>query len=110
MVTRLRNINAVQFGIVYGAVCAVIGFVIAVLMLPFYGAMSAMGGGRGIFPGMGIGSVIIFPVMYFIIGFIGGAITALVYNIVAGWTGGVEVTLDTAVPAESRPAAGGYTT
>ncbi len=34
------------------------------------------------------------PIMYGIFGVIGGAIGAALYNLVAGWVGGIEVELD----------------
>jgi hypothetical protein len=45
------------------------------------------------FPGAGLGfaSIIVFPVLYGIIGAIGGGLTALIYNLAAGWVGGLEV-------------------
>ncbi|MBC5829419.1 MAG: DUF3566 domain-containing protein [Candidatus Eremiobacteraeota bacterium] len=46
-------------------------------------------------------SLIFLPIVYAVLGFIGGMITAFLYNLVARWTGGVEVTLDSAVPAVS---------
>jgi hypothetical protein len=36
------------------------------------------------------------PVMYGIFGVVGGAIGAALYNLVAGWVGGIEVELDEA--------------
>ena len=41
--------------------------------------------------GMGFGAILIFPIMYGIVGGIGGAIGATIYNLVAGWVGGLEV-------------------
>ena len=38
------------------------------------------------------------PVMYGAFGFIFGVIGALIYNLVAGWTGGIEITLTDVVP------------
>ena len=37
--------------------------------------------------------VIIFPVLYGLIGFIAGAIGALLYNLISKWVGGVELDL-----------------
>jgi hypothetical protein len=36
------------------------------------------------------------PLMYAVFGVIGGAIGAILYNLVAGWVGGIEVELDEA--------------
>jgi len=41
--------------------------------------------------GMGFSAILIFPIMYGIVGGIGGAIGASIYNLVAGWVGGLEV-------------------
>jgi hypothetical protein len=41
--------------------------------------------------GMGLGAIIFFPIFYGLIGGIFGAIGAVIYNLVAGWVGGLEV-------------------
>ena len=41
----------------------------------------------------GVGSIILFPIAYGIMGFIGGLITAVLYNILAGFVGGIEMEL-----------------
>ncbi|HKE84174.1 MAG TPA: DUF3566 domain-containing protein [Vicinamibacterales bacterium] len=40
---------------------------------------------------IGAGSIVVFPIMYAFIGFIGALIGAALYNVVAGMVGGVEV-------------------
>ncbi|MDQ2680211.1 MAG: hypothetical protein M3Y21_04195 [Candidatus Eremiobacteraeota bacterium] len=102
MVTRLRSLNIVQWGLVSALIYAILGLVVGIFWLPFaaimggaMGAMSPMSRG-GVVPGAGIGvfAVILFPILYFILGFIFGIIFAALYNLVARWTGGVEMTLD----------------
>jgi hypothetical protein len=41
--------------------------------------------------GMGFGAIAFFPVIYGLIGGVFAAIGAAIYNLVAGWVGGVEV-------------------
>jgi len=41
----------------------------------------------------GVGSIILFPIIYGIMGFIGGLITAVLYNVLAGFVGGIEMEL-----------------
>ena len=42
----------------------------------------------------GVGAVIFMPLFYGALGFITGIITAALYNLVAGWIGGVELQLE----------------
>ena len=44
--------------------------------------------------GMGFGLIVIGPIFYGVMGFIVGVIGAFVYNIVAGWVGGIEVEVE----------------
>ena len=43
--------------------------------------------------GLGFAMALIFPIVYGIIGFIGGAAGAFLYNLAAGWIGGIELDL-----------------
>ena len=42
----------------------------------------------------GVGSVVILPVFYGVIGFLAGALMSAIYNVVAGLAGGVELNLE----------------
>lgn len=101
MVTRLRRVNPVQFALVTATLYAIIGLIFALLWLPFGAMMAAMPGSnmRMFGAGLGIAVIIVWPIVYFIISFIFGVITAALYNLVAGWTGGIEVTLEQNSPA-----------
>ncbi len=59
-----------------------------VVLIPFFliAKMYAPSGA-----GIGMGYVILVPIVYGLIGFVFTAIACVIYNIVAGWTGGVEV-------------------
>ena len=106
MVTRVRHVNPIQFALVSATLYAILIFIGALLWLPFAGMwgamMGSMGGGAGarwFGAGFGIAMVLVLPIFYFIITFIFGLIGAALYNLVAGWTGGVEVTLEQTVAA-----------
>ncbi len=53
-------------------------------------AISQYGGNGGGMGGVGLAAIIICPIM----GTIGGFITGFVYNLVAGWVGGIEMEFD----------------
>ena len=40
---------------------------------------------------MGVGAIIVFPILYGIIGFIFALIGAWIYNLLASWIGGIQV-------------------
>jgi len=92
--SRLRAINPVQLGLVLGLIYAVLSFFIAILLLIFSSMIPFAMDSYFLF-GRSVVTLIVFPVCYFIAGFIGGLLSAAIYNLVAGWIGGVEITLDT---------------
>ncbi len=103
MVTRLRNINPIQCGIVSGILYVLLGVIVALLFAPIMSIMTAHmpPGVPRAAAGLSMGTLLVFPIFYGVLGFIGGIITALVYNLVAGWTGGIEITLATLAPVAS---------
>ncbi len=82
-------------GIFEGAFLAIIGFLQAILVF----GMSMLGGisggsehSSGLLMGFGVLALIIIPIIYLILGFITGAVGAIIYNIVAAVSGGgVEI-------------------
>jgi hypothetical protein len=80
---------------VYGILGLILGVIFALISLlggPLLGGAFPPGAQPGVFRMFfGIGAVIMFPVCYGIIGGIGAVILALLYNLVAGWMGGLEV-------------------
>ncbi len=83
-------------GIMYAAIGAVFGLLYALFAVVGGGAMLAMGGdegamGGGMMMGMGVAAVIVLPILYGLIGFVGGLISALFFNIAAKYAGGLEV-------------------
>jgi len=90
-----------RFGVYQTAkVIAIIYFLIAlVFMIPF-GLISSILGGAN-FPGTPFGGGLFFilmPFIYGIMGFIMTAIGCLVYNLIATWTGGIELEVEITEP------------
>lgn len=92
---RLRRVGVLSCGIFSGAAGVLIGL-IASLFFAFFAALGVgLGGARGpgVMEGAGAGlmMLIFFPMMYGFFGFIGGLLNAVIYNILAGMTGGIQM-------------------
>jgi hypothetical protein len=75
---------------VYGILGLILGVIFALISL--LGGALAPGVQLGVFKMFfGVGAIIMFPVCYGIIGGIGTVIIAVLYNLVAGWMGGLEL-------------------
>jgi hypothetical protein len=98
-------------GITYGCLALVFMpfFLIAggMAMLGAHGTdnASAMGGGIGI-----VVMALIFPVIYAVMGFVGGIIAAFIYNLASNWVGGIEIELAPQQPVPAVPVPGGSPT
>ncbi|NMC44118.1 MAG: hypothetical protein GYA46_09390 [candidate division Zixibacteria bacterium] len=80
-------------GLIVGAIFSLIS-----LMVSSIGGDSEISGMMGML--FGVGSIIFFPIIYAIAGFIGGLIMAALYNLVAGMVGGIELDLE---PSPQKP-------
>jgi hypothetical protein len=99
---RLSNVAPLQLGIVLGALYGCLGLIFVPFFLLFSmiaphlqnaGGSSSAAGPAAAFMAMGVGMAIMIPIFYAILGFIGGVISALIYNLIAMMTGGVEFTV-----------------
>ena len=93
---RIRKFGVLSVAKVSGILYAALGLIFGLFFSMFglvMGSMAAEMGEPGAVWGMlfGVGAIIIMPIFYGLIGFIGGAITAFLYNVVAGFAGGIEV-------------------
>lgn len=89
---RLKHVDVVSCGAIFGILDAGLGFIFGAIisLIAFLGLASGMDSG---FIGsiMGVGAIIFIPLFYGLAGFIVGCIMAWLYNIAAGWTGGIEL-------------------
>ncbi len=100
MKRRIRRFSVLQTS----WVAAVILFCVSlVFMLPI-GLIVTLIGKSGLLPvGIpGFGGVIFFvlPFLYGFMGFIMTVISCLIYNLIAGWTGGIELEFDEPAPTD----------
>lgn len=106
MVHRIRHLSVGQTAKVLGVLYLLLGIIMAVVffavgsafrsILPT-GTSSPSPLSPGLMTGMrmlGTGSLVVLPIIYGVLGFILGALTAWLYNLVARWTGGLELELD----------------
>lgn len=90
-----KQFDVMSVAKIQAVIMAIFGFIIGL----FIAGISMLGGAASSFTGslpgatgvVGIGAVIIFPIMYGIGGFISGAIGAIIYNFVAVKIGGIIV-------------------
>ncbi len=110
MTRRLTRIAPLPVGRIFGILYAALGlifipfFAIAGVMGAFAGASEGGGGAAGIVLGM-IAMAVVIPIMYGVMGFVGGVICAALYNLIARWVGGIEFDVEdvTSVAVELPP-------
>ena len=92
--------SAFKIGLVlYAAIGLLVGIIWALfsVVAGSLGSMAsagAPGAARFLGFGLGVAAIIIFPICYGILGGVIAAITAALYNLVAGWVGGLEVEIN----------------
>lgn len=89
---RIEPFSAAKVStVLYAAIGLVAGFFFSLFGL--IGA--ALGGSNGAWGAMfGIGAIIMLPIFYGVLGFVCGLIGSFLYNLVAGWIGGIEMHFD----------------
>ncbi len=101
---RIKKLGVMSVAKMYCVMMFVISLIIAIpygLIIILYSLLGAgvVGGNEALAIGGGgvvIGILVMvgLPILYAIIGFIGGAIAALIYNIFAGLVGGIEIEVE----------------
>ena len=96
MKRRLTYIAPLPLGKILGILYAMFGLI----FLPFFAIAAIAGlfaesgdgsaGAAGAMAGGMIAMALIFPIMYAVMGFVGGVICAALYNLISRWVGGLE--------------------
>lgn len=100
---KIRKLGVLSVAKIYAVMCLVMSLIISIpygLFIMIFG-MAMMGTGEKAGLAAGGGSIVIgllvmigLPIFYSIMGFIGGAIAALLYNLFAGFVGGIEIEVE----------------
>jgi len=94
----IRRVNPLSAAKIAGLLYAVIGLVIGACFSLIFGAIGTLGAERDVPPMFGVlfgaGSIILLPLFYGVMGFVTTAIAAVIYNLLAGVVGGVEIDVD----------------
>lgn len=98
---RLVRIGPMQLGKMLGALYGAMGLI----FIPFFGIFALAGAfaprnasmppfSHAAFAGFGIIAMILFPLIYAVMGFMIGIVGAAIYNLFAKWIGGIEVEVE----------------
>ena len=99
---QIKTVGVLSAAKMYGVLGLIMGLILGIIyfFIALLGSLMMSGGGRTS-PGTGgsgfvygLISLIASPILSGIGGFIGGAIIAFIYNIVAGMIGGVEIEVE----------------
>jgi hypothetical protein len=94
----VRGVGVVSVGkialVVYAAIGLFVGIVVA--GLSSIGALAGLASGESGMRGMvlGVGAIVILPILYAVIGALIWMLLAFLYNLVAGMMGGIELEVD----------------
>lgn len=100
---RIRKLGILSVAKMYAAIFLVISLLISIpyglIIMVFGAAMMGTGQRAGLAAGggsiiAGLAVMIILPIVYSAMGFVGGAIGALLYNLFAGFVGGIEIEVE----------------
>ena len=92
--TQLKHVGVLSCAVVLGVLYALLGLILGGMMAMVGGVAGAAAGAEAFkaFGGSGIAMVFILPIIYGLMGFIGGSIMVLLYNLVAKINGGLKLT------------------
>jgi hypothetical protein len=103
----LKSIGVLSAAKIVGFMYAVMGLIMGLLFAAIFSlipAAASVGGASSdvpswLAPMFGMGAIVAMPIFYGVMGFIGGAIGAVIYNALAGVMGGLELRLEATTKA-----------
>ncbi len=89
---EIKRIDIMSYAKIYAVIFAVIGLLAGLIIAAVGSFFTELRGSSG-FGNFGALSIIIFPILYGCLGFVAGMIAAGIYNLLAGWVGGIKIEL-----------------
>lgn len=93
----VKSVGVASMAKIYGAISGSIGLLVGIM----FALASVVGAGLSettegaIFgPILGVGAIVVFPIIYGVMGLVGGALGAVLYNVFAGMVGGLELDVE----------------
>jgi hypothetical protein len=88
----IKRIDPISYAKVQGVLCALLGLIfgIGIALIGMIGGSS----GGGMLRGLGLLAIIVVPILYGLFGFIATIIAALLFNMAAGWVGGIKLDVE----------------
>jgi hypothetical protein len=105
---QIKRVGVLSYAKISCVVMTGIALVVAIplgliMMVIGAAALTQDGAAGGVGIGMGLAYMVILPIMYGVMGFIFGAIGALIYNVAAGFVGGIELELENTEAGYAAP-------
>jgi len=91
---RLKRIEPLSLAKLQAIIMAIFGFIGGVFIAIFGSTSAATQGMPAAGVLLGVGAIIFFPIIYGIMGFISGALAAIIYNAAAKKVGGIEFEIE----------------
>jgi uncharacterized membrane protein YdjX (TVP38/TMEM64 family) len=89
---ELRRVEPLRAANVAGVVYAVLTAALVIVVLPFFLAVSALlPSSDELAPGAIVLVLLFYPVLGAVMGWICGLLTAVIYNVIVRWTGGLQL-------------------
>ena len=91
---EIKKLDVFSVALILGALYAVLGFVMGIIFAVIGGTALGLAEGPG-WLGLFFGAlaIIFLPILYGALGLVFGAIIAFLYNVLAGWLGGIKMEL-----------------
>jgi hypothetical protein len=90
----IRRVAPLSVAKISGALYALMGLIVGALfsLASVAGGLMARQDGGAMFGALfGVGAIVLFPILYGVLGFLVTLVAAWLYNLAAGWVGGVEI-------------------